>query len=94
MILPPEDSCPFTVETLSDPGDWQLMKLENGFLSEIGEQPLTDEKKELPECWYRQHRAGVQNMTWKALLSAAPPAMRRCISLLDLQLILVSPGRI
>ena len=46
MILPPKDEVPITVEILSDPEDWQLKKLENGFLKEIGEQMLTEEKKE------------------------------------------------
>jgi len=46
MLLPPEQPLPITVELLSGPADWQLMKLENGFLAEIGEDPLTDEKKD------------------------------------------------
>ncbi|OUP00534.1 GNAT family N-acetyltransferase, partial [Anaeromassilibacillus sp. An200] len=41
MILPPKDELPFTVEILNDPTDWQLLKLENGFKKEIGEEPLT-----------------------------------------------------
>lgn len=49
LLLPPEKMLPFTVERLADPEDaalgWQLHKLENGFLSEIGEDPLTDKKK-------------------------------------------------
>lgn len=45
MLLPPEEALPFTVERLADPEDWQLMKLENGFLREIGEEP-PDEKKQ------------------------------------------------
>ena len=46
MILPPKDEVPITVEILSDPEDWQLKKLENGFLKEIAEQMLTEEKQE------------------------------------------------
>lgn len=46
MILPPKDEVSITVEILSAPEDWQLKKLENGFLKEIGEQMLTEEKKE------------------------------------------------
>ena len=46
MILPPKDEVPITVEILSDPEDWQLKKLENRFLKEIGEQMLTEEKQE------------------------------------------------
>lgn len=46
MILPPKDEVPITVEILSDSEDWQLKKLENGFLKEIGEQMLTEEKQE------------------------------------------------
>ena len=46
MILPPAEDIPITVEVLADPGDWQLKKLENGFLKEIGESPATEEKQE------------------------------------------------
>lgn len=46
MILPPKDEVHITVEILSDSEDWQLKKLENGFLKEIGEQMLTEEKQE------------------------------------------------
>ena len=45
MLLPPVEDVPITVEVLSDP-DWQLFKLENGYLLEIGEEPLTEEKQE------------------------------------------------
>ena len=46
MILPPAENIPITVEVLADPEDWQLKKLENGFLKEIGESPATEEKQE------------------------------------------------
>lgn len=46
MILPPAEDIPITVEILADPEDWQLKKLENGFLKEIGESPATEEKQE------------------------------------------------
>ena len=46
MLLPPEEALPFTVERLADPDSWQLCKLENSFLAEIREEPLTEEKKE------------------------------------------------
>lgn len=46
MLLPPEEVLPFTLERLTDPEDWQLMKLENGFLTEIGEEPLSEEKQQ------------------------------------------------
>ncbi len=46
MILPPKENVPITIEILSDPEDWQLKKLENGFLKEIGETPSTEEKQE------------------------------------------------
>ena len=46
MILPPAEDIPITVEVLADPEDWQLKKLENGFLKEIGEEPATEEKQE------------------------------------------------
>lgn len=49
MLLPPEEALPFTVEILKNPEDpdrnWQLQKLESGFLAEIGEAPLDDEKR-------------------------------------------------
>ena len=45
MLLPPAEEIPITVEILSDPEDWQLKKLENGFLREIGEAPSTEEKQ-------------------------------------------------
>lgn len=46
MILPPDEEVSVTVEILNDPEDWQLLKLENGFLDEIGEEPITEEKKQ------------------------------------------------
>ena len=46
MILPPAEDVPITAEVLVDPDDWQLKKLENGFLKEIGEQPATEEEQE------------------------------------------------
>lgn len=46
MILPPVEGVPITVEMLADPEDWQLKKLENGFLKEIGESLATEEKQE------------------------------------------------
>ena len=46
MLLPPTENIPITVEVLADPEDWQLKKLENGFLKEIGEQTLTEEQQE------------------------------------------------
>ena len=51
MILPPNDDVPFTVELLDDPTDWQLLKLENGFKKDIGEEPLTeDQQKQLQQA--------------------------------------------
>ena len=46
MILPPAEDIPITVEILAEPEDWQLKKLENGFLKEIGEEPATEKKQE------------------------------------------------
>ena len=46
MLLPPEENFPITAKLLADPDDWQLKKLENGFLKEIGEAPSTKEKQE------------------------------------------------
>lgn len=49
MLLPPEEELPLRVERLADPDDprlgWQLYKLENSFLAEIGEELLTEEKE-------------------------------------------------
>lgn len=45
MILPPAEDIPITVEVLGDTTDWQLLKLENGFKRDIGEETLTEEKK-------------------------------------------------
>lgn len=45
MLLPPQKEIPITIEILSDPEDWQIKKLENGFLKEIGEQTLTEEQQ-------------------------------------------------
>ena len=36
---------PVTVECITDPEDGQLLRLENGYLLEIGEDPLTEEKQ-------------------------------------------------
>ena len=47
MLLPPKDVSPITVEILTDAEDWQFKRLENGFLSEIGEQSLTEEQQRL-----------------------------------------------
>lgn len=45
MLLPPSDEIPFTVNVLDNPTDWQLLKLENGFKKDIGEEALTEEKQ-------------------------------------------------
>lgn len=45
MLRPPKEHVPLTVEKLKDAGDWQLLKLMNGFLSEIEENLLTEEKQ-------------------------------------------------
>lgn len=41
-----EEEVPVHIEMLSDSEDWQLGKLENGFLKEIGEEALTKERQE------------------------------------------------
>lgn len=46
MLLPPREYIPFAVQRLSDPEDWQLLKLENGFLADIGEAVLDEEKQQ------------------------------------------------
>lgn len=55
LCRPPEETVPFTAVRLTDPGDpdlgWQLRRLENGFLSEIGEEAMDDER------WVRLSRA-------------------------------------
>ena len=40
-----EEQNHLTVEVLTDPDSWQLKKLEDEFLKEIGEQPATEEKQ-------------------------------------------------
>lgn len=45
MLLPPEEIFPVAVELVTE-SDWQLEKLENGFLAEIGEPSLDSGKKE------------------------------------------------
>lgn len=39
MLLPPADKLPFTVK-IADKVDWQLLRLQNGYHVEIGEEPL------------------------------------------------------
>ena len=46
MLLPPEEEMPILVERLADPEDWQLKKLENGYLAEIGEPVQTEDDQE------------------------------------------------
>lgn len=46
MLLPPEEKLPFTTGHLTDGTDWQLQRLLNSFLAEIGEEMLDDGKKE------------------------------------------------
>ena len=36
------------MEVLTAPKDWQLTKLENGFLEKIGEEPMTPETRACP----------------------------------------------
>ena len=43
MIMPPKGDVSFTAELLRDSDDWQLLKLENGFKLEIGEEALSEE---------------------------------------------------
>lgn len=46
MLRRPEEDVPVNVERLTDTQDWQLLKLMNGFLASIGEECLTEEKRE------------------------------------------------
>ena len=55
MLLPPEEEIPFTVEVVSAV-DWQLLKLENGFRAEIGEEPLDDAGQERLKAAVRDGR--------------------------------------
>lgn len=45
MLLPPGEAVPVSVIRLEDPEDWQLIKLMNGYKTEIGETPLPEEKQ-------------------------------------------------
>lgn len=45
LILPPKEEVLIEVEILKDPADWQLLKLENGFKKDIGEEVLTEEQQ-------------------------------------------------
>ena len=60
MLLPPEEALPLRVERLTDPDGpelgWQWLKLENSFLAEIGEGPLTGEKKQRLAAAVREGR--------------------------------------
>lgn len=47
MLMPPEEKLPVTIEVLKEADNWQIMRLENSFLSEVGEEKLTEERKEL-----------------------------------------------
>ena len=46
MIYTPEEQVSYTVEVMTDPKDWQLLKLENGLMAEIGEKIMTEEQQE------------------------------------------------
>ena len=46
MMLPPEEETSITVEPFVPADDWQLMKLENGFLGDIGEESMDEERQE------------------------------------------------
>lgn len=46
MLRPPEEAAPITVrQFLPGADNWQLLKLENGYLAEIGETPLDEAKQ-------------------------------------------------
>lgn len=61
MLLPPAEAVPFTVELLNDPTDWQLLKLENGFKCEIGEESLTKSSK---SSFSRPSERGELHSSW------------------------------
>jgi len=46
MIIPPEGELSFEVRQLTEPGDWQLKKLVQGYLAEIGEKAASEEALE------------------------------------------------
>ena len=56
----PEEALPFTVERLAEAEDpalgWQLRRLENGFLAEIGEGPMDDGRWERLKKAVREER--------------------------------------
>lgn len=56
MLMPPTEAVPFTVEILKNPTDWQLLKLENGFKREIGEEALTKSQQEQLQQAVREGR--------------------------------------
>lgn len=59
MLCKPEDTMPVTVMHLLDPEDWQLLKLMNGFLAEIGEECLTEEKQRILQTAIRERKITV-----------------------------------
>ena len=56
MLLPPEKERPVVVEPLTEPEDWQLLKLENGYLTEVGEEILSEEKQKALQKAVREGR--------------------------------------
>lgn len=88
MLLPPAETVPFTVEILKDPVDWQLLKLENGFKREIGEESLTKiQQKQL------QQAVRVGRITF--FLPSAVIALSACAVLLHIiRLFLFECGRV
>lgn len=46
MMTPPEEKAEITVAEAAPEDDWHIFKLENGFFAAVGEEPLTDAKKE------------------------------------------------
>ncbi len=56
MLMPPVEEVSITIEMLKEPSDWQLLKLLNGYLKEIGEEVLCEEKQERLQEAVRQEK--------------------------------------
>lgn len=57
LLLPPGEEVPITVEVLTDPDDWQLLKLQNGLRRESGESALTEAERERLQQTVREGKA-------------------------------------
>ena len=83
MLLPPREHRPITVERLTDPTDWQLGKLENGYRQDIGEEPLTEEQQERIGDCLPQRISAVEGPWVLALPGYAAPDYQTVAALAD-----------